>query len=293
MIDVRLAITDSPPPGILPVRIACRAHGGDNETSMAVYHDHIHCFSCGYHNAKLDSCIFFLKGAGQDIKKYYSVNVLAEQRRVTEAIELDPLPKQFARMYNGFLNTGGRAHRKPWLLDRGLTQEMIDQYLLGHDGTRFTIPIFSKRGELMTFRFRRDDIYGKLDYHEQELPKYSGIRGRNGLYLYPANTLYEDTRDYVVVCEGELDALRLRQEGINACSPTGGAGSFKHVARLLQGFRRIRKVYLASDMDEAGNKACVEFMEAADSRWICEVLRWDEQYKDITELYKAGHEIKL
>jgi 5S rRNA maturation endonuclease (ribonuclease M5) len=179
---------------------------------------------------------------------------------------------------------------------------MIDRAMIGHDGTRFTIPFFAPNPDmrtsqarpeiLLTIRFRRDDLYGTETWDDKPIPKYSGMRGRNGLYLYPENLLARDFRDWVVVCEGELDALRLWQENIPAVSVTNGAGQLHRVPELLKPYSRIRRLFIAADRDEAGMLAGRKLTEVArakgyrvaESRWI--------EAKDVTELYKGGGDLR-
>lgn len=306
-VDIRLAVTDSPPPGNLPVQINCRFPGHKDDTaSLAVYPGHLCCYGCGKAIRKRMEALAFLLGwyktlSNGDLvtdwrraigvaEKYIVESLDAYRERAAENARLDPLPRAIARAYSNML-LGRRQHRLVWLYERGLTGETIWNFEIGHDGTRFTIPFLNEVGQLLTIRFRRDDYYGLTTWDDRPLPKYSGIAGRNGLYLFGGWLLQPEHVD-VVVCEGELDAVRLWQEGIPAVSPTNGAGNLKHVARLLEAHPQVRHLWIAADMDDPGYVGAKELirnergLEAHRLDWPCE---WG---KDVTELYLSGHRLE-
>lgn len=308
-VDVRLAVTDSPV-GDLPWKITCREPAHEDPTrSMAVYADHLHCYGCGKHIKYRLHALAYLLGitpaqAREVASKYTSAAVDAYRVRVAQEVKREPLPGALATVYQGMLLPAGmRGHRRAWLHERGLEDWIIDRARLGHDTTRFVIPFFAPnrdmrtnfqiREHLLTLRFRRDDEYGTEYPDGQPIPKYVGMRGRNGLYLYPEHWLDRRPRDWVVVCEGELDALRLWQEDIPAVSTTNGAGNLHHIPDLLKDYPYIRRLFIAADQDEAGALGAKKLDETARARGF-RVSRaiWDEQTKDVTELYKAGGSLR-
>ena len=107
------------------------------------------------------------------------------REKAAQESRMDPLPRTLAIIYNKMLNGPLRMHRMQWFYDRGLTDRTINDpdVLLGHDGTQFIIPIFDKERNLVCLRYRMDPEYCT----EQELHKhkYIGMKGRNGLYIYP------------------------------------------------------------------------------------------------------------
>jgi 5S rRNA maturation endonuclease (ribonuclease M5) len=226
--------------------------------------------------------------------KYTVESLDAYRERAAEEARKDPLPSAIAVAYNTLL-CGSRSARMQWFYDRGLQNDSILRFALGHDGTRFTIPFYDGQGRLLTIRFRRDDYFGLETWDGRPLPKYSGIAGRNGLYLFGGWLLKPEHVD-VVVCEGELDAVRLWQEGVPAVSPTNGAGNVKHVARLLEAYPWVKRLWIASDMDEPGELAALELQDAAEytARFDSFIrLRWPrEQGKDVTEFYQSGHRLE-
>jgi DNA primase len=285
-VDLRLAVTDCPVSDV-PVKLKCIMpdhRSKDKENSLAVYADHLYCFGCHLviRNA-LEALALLLKKPPKDIDvaHYTSESVEAYRERATEQTRRDPLPSMLARLYHELMPHEKRA----WYRARGLTNKTIDQYQLGYDeaGERFVIPVFDADGDLLTLRFRRDDACGT------DGPKYYGVPGRNGLYLFPEQMLYNgefELWDSVVLCEGELDALRLWQENIPAASVTNGAGQVHKLLDLLPA--TVRTIYVATDQDEAGEAAAGQCLAKAKERGLEAVrLTWTAG-KDITEAFQLG-----
>jgi len=168
--------------------------------------------------------------------------------------------------------------KRLWFQNRGLTDETIDREMLGYDGKAFVIPVWSKDRKLMTLRFRRDDKVS------EDGSKYWGMSGRNDVILYNESAL-SLVRDWglVVICEGELDCLRLYQEGVPAISSTNGAAAFSpEMAEKIDEIKP-RIVVVAYDQDEEGlpNSARVARLFGKRGR----VVRWPLDFaKDVSEL---------
>lgn len=231
--------------------------------------------------------------------KYVVESLDAYREVAAREARKDPMPRAYAEVFHSMLR-GLFKERNEWLYARGLEGRSLEAFLIGHDGSRFTIPIFNRCGEVISIRFRRDDrvatsYFEPRDGKEHDIPKYAGIPGRNGLYLY-GDWMLEPEMDYVVVTESELDAVRLWQEGIPAVSPTNGAGQLKHVARLLEPYPHIENLYVAADMDEAGDEGARELAEEAFGcgRFRFHYrLKWPREWgKDVTELYVGGHRLE-
>jgi hypothetical protein len=113
------------------------------------------------------------------------------------------------------LLSSGRA--TAWLRRRGISEETMGRFELGFDGAAIAIPVRDDAGELVNLRRR-------FLAHDAD-PKIRGLVGR-GTQLYPIGALAGRPR-FLVVCEGELDALLLDQLGLAAITGTGGAGHWK------------------------------------------------------------------
>lgn len=111
---------------------------------------------------------------------------------------------------------------------------------------RVIIP-FKDEGEVFYFQARSLD--GRT-------PKYLNPAAENGPkpseILYP----YDERSDYLVVCEGPLDAISLQIKGVNATS-TMGCSISRTQAEMLQDFDG--KLILGYDNDGAGERGIQKF----------------------------------
>lgn len=297
-VDLRLAVTDDVPPGSIPYKIRCRqAEHDDPSASMAVYAESVICFGCGFQVRRRMEALAYLLGlpswreAVKVADKYTMESLDNYRARVKEQWAGKPVPKGLAIGYRSILNTL-RLERKKWLYDRGLEEWLLNTYMIGHDLFRFTIPVFGPGDKIETIRFRNDDYFGTEDELGRPLPKYSGMRGRNGTYLYGASWLARSTLNCAFVCEGELDALRLRQEYLPSCSPTNGVRNLRLVPELLKPFSFIKHLFIVSDMDEPGGAGAEELRVAAEESGLSTTrISWDAECgKDVTEYLKNGGE---
>lgn len=293
-VDLRLATGSDPPGPKAPVMLKCPAHA-DDAASLAVFPDHIKCFGCSFVIQKRMEALAWLLGlpSWQDAlsvaEKYYAREVVKPERKVR------PPTLAEVSIYERML-----GDRIEWLLERGLSKEAIRSAGIGHNGAAFTIPIFDSDWNLVSLRYRRDDKFGTEDANGRKLPKYRGWYGRNEAFLYPAPKFSRDRRDYVVIVEGELDALLLWDKGLPAITVTNGAGRQGLVLKILADFfksierdpyRRppIRQLIICGDRDPPGIAASQRLFEEAnypEVLWLC----WPpELAKDITELYQKGY----
>lgn len=138
-------------------------------------------------------------------------------------------------------------HIREYLHNRGLTDEIIDQYKLGYGQFYrkqwITIPIKDIYGNYSYFKLRQDPTLGndKITY-----PK-SGAEAQ----VFDWRSLTYDT-DEIFICEGELDRLLLISKGLNAITSTHGAMTFKE--EWIEKIDKNKKVYICFDNDEAGRK---------------------------------------
>jgi len=275
--------------GEKPVMVRCPWHD-DRHSSLGIWPDHLHCFGCGVHKGILD---YLAEQENLDIERDFrgTVEVLAARYGVAgvapmprpkhEALRKAPLPldASLARRYHDRL-----GEKRQWYRGRGLRDGIIDGQLLGHDGRAFTIPVWHPSGQLLTIRYRRDDSLGGSG------PKYWGIEGRNETLLYNQGALPGSR--LVVITEGELDCLRLWQEGIPAVSSTNGAGGMVSIWEKVSSRFRCSRIIIAFDQDEGGRKPARELAKMINghspksvSRSRAVILKWDRRLgKDVTEM---------
>jgi DNA primase len=291
-VDVRLAVTDS------PYRdqawfIRCREPGHRDSThSLAVYRGHLVCYGCGFRiDRRMEALAYLLHTSVYEaIKRAPEFYQHRPPEKKSKAVR--PLSPALAGVYQNLLWTG-RRDRLDWLRQRGLSDDIIKQAMIGHDTTRFTIPVFNAKRELVTIRFRRDDLYGVQWWDSKTrtlrtLPKYSGPAKYNDSVLYP---VLDPSHRHVLVTEGELDALRLIQEGYHAITMTNGWGQMSRILDLLPA--SIDTLYLVGDQDAVGRQGTSKlYTEATERGYHVSVAEWDLAWgKDVTDLYLSGHSL--
>jgi len=123
-----------------------------------------------------------------------------------------------------------------FLRTKGITKADIEKYLLGHNGKRYSIPIYAANGSLVNIR----------KYLPKGKRKYINTKGCGGAALYPIERL-EHNR--LVITEGEFKAILLNSMGIPAISMTGGAKTWPpEWGQLFKG----KEVFILYDIDDAG-----------------------------------------
>jgi DNA primase len=131
---------------------------------------------------------------------------------------------------------------RTYLNDRGIPDPLIDVHQLGWNGSRITIPIFDRNGELTFFKLAKDPGDGSSG------PKILATPGAR-LELYGWDEVLK-APDEIIVCEGEFDRLVLKAQGFRAVTSTAGARAFR--AEWATDFDAIPKVFICFDRDEAG-----------------------------------------
>ena len=150
----------------------------------------------------------------------------------------------------------------------------------GKFADRIIIPF---KTEETVFYFQARALYDQtpkyLNPSTEIAPKPSDI-------LYP----YDEDEDYLVVCEGPLDALALQRKGINATATIGSSVSPRQ-AEILSTFRG--KIILGYDNDEAGQRGIEKFDRTRKERRMTgfEVCPPPSGYKDWNEAHIAGEDL--
>jgi hypothetical protein len=128
---------------------------------------------------------------------------------------------------------------------RGLTPSTIRKHHIGYDGERYTLPVYDPFS-LVPVNLRR--------YSPDSARKMIGLAGRTSKHLYPSIPLGE----WVLLCEGEWDALLARECRLPSVTSTGGVGCWdEQWTQLLRG----RDVAIVYDCDDAGRLAAARRAE--------------------------------
>lgn len=127
---------------------------------------------------------------------------------------------------------------------RGLWKQTIIDYEIGWDDVRraFTIPIRGHGGELLNVRrYQPNPASGRR--------KVWSALGHGKPVLFPVKSLNDR---YVIVCEGEFDAIITNQHGFPAVTRTASASTWSH---YWNSQFKNKLVMVCHDMDAAGKKA--------------------------------------
>ncbi len=290
MIDARTLFAERVV-GERPVFTRCLWHPDRGRPNLAVYRDHCYCFVCH----KWEGVLGLVAAIeGLDILREFPRVLEAARRLAGTSSSLRPSSRPAAapegpaaipslatveRWHRALLG-GSLKERQEWLLRRGILVQTLISERIGHTGKAFVIPVWDDRHQnILTLRFRRDDALAP------SAPKYWGLRGSNGTLLYNAHLLSSLRGERVILCEGELDALRLSQEGLCAVSFTNGAAA--GAAAAVGFLRDVEAIIVAYDADEAGYLRGLEIAKALAPR--ARLARWHPaDGKDVTEFIQRN-----
>lgn len=264
-------------------KIKCPFHA-DETPSLHVYDDGgWKCFGCGKHGDVIDFLGYYYYG-----EQYNPDTHFIEVIDRISALGIKPLPVHTTRpkptkpklRLDIDLEEIMRWHesmppqRRQYWYSRGLTDRTIDEFLLGWDGKRYTIPALYR---LQPFAVKRR----QSDIDDGIAAKYTQIAGGR-VGIFNADVLWTATK--CIVCEGEIDCMLLTQLGYHAVSSTGGAGSWK--AEWAKFFTHIREIVILYDNDAAGIEGANKVRSGMRRAKIATL---PEGIKDVGELWATGN----
>lgn len=183
-----------------------------------------------------------------------------------------------------------------WLEGRGLDLEfaksrglgVVRNALPGHEPMEgyLAIPYLTPKGPV-NFSFRCIQ-----DHNCKEVPNHSKYLKRkgSGVNLYGVQSVAY-AEDWIVVTEGEIDALTWQQIRVPALAVPGAENWKEHWANLLEDFSRV---YLAEDGDSAGKDLWVAMSEHIDQGNTMVVRMRMPDGEDTNSMYlKHGKEYLL
>lgn len=128
----------------------------------------------------------------------------------------------------------------------GITDEMIDMYLLGWDEFRITFPVKSRTGYWVNVR-KYMPPYRRVG--SDKTPKCINIRNLGEVRYYPYDAFREEVAtEPIFIVEGEKDCIAARSQGLNAVTSTGGSAIPNNELALFKG----RSVVIMLDNDATG-----------------------------------------
>lgn len=186
----------------------------------------------------------------------FSINETPIKKQEKEKVE--NLSEKMTKYQSEFLHSPAEIY----LLSRGISTDVAmragcgyaenwehwvkkdDNWKLQGSDRRVVFPIFDKEGKLIAFHGRAID--------EKHFASAKITRGdkSQGLFLSDANVL---NNQVVAICEGAIDAMSLADCGIPAVAMTGTTPPDWFCRKMS-----FKKVLLATDADEAGDKSALK-----------------------------------
>lgn len=179
---------------------------------------------------------------------YHDINFVSARNHVDRIMNgqdpLFPIPYEKVLKWHGELLKHEPSLKFLQGPKRGLTMETINYFKLGFRNGRIMIPILNYRRQVVNVK-----KYSPIQQGKRKFIHYEAGYGQ--CRIYPDDVL-RDQNKYLVICEGEWDAMILHQFGIPAITSTGGAGSWaSEYNHLLRG----KIVFVCYDNDVKGQNA--------------------------------------
>jgi hypothetical protein len=237
---------------------------------MAIYADHAFCYSC----RTWESYWEHIDRVGDEPPEDYVKST------VDTVIYTEEELNRLVNLYHKRLIEDGKDAA---LIQRGLTNLVINRYRLGYSGRAFSIPIHFNYNNIKTIRFRRDDAVSTTG------SKYYGIAGMNDVTVFAPEGI--DNSRALIVCEGEFDCLIGIQLGYNIITLTNGIGA--NIEILLPYLKDIPSVRVCVDNDAASYAEGFKIGNRIKKEIGCDVRLIHLPAKDITDTYLKYGEDKL
>ena len=254
---------------------------GDKQNYTAAFHingTRFHCFSCGEHGDIFD-LVAYMEELSEDWKKHYNraVRIMRpylEGRKNTVKQEIQNNPRMLETAdYSAYLQECSlNVAKTDYFNRRGLSIDTIKRFRLGYDEKRnlVTIPYNQDcKGYVHRVLWASDNKYCKF-----------------GNELFNVDALYSGDSRYVLITEGQIDAMSFEEIGISAI----GLGGVNEVSKLVCQLKEIpcdKTLVLALDNDKAGRRATGKLIEElADTEIVQNYIvnsRLYGEYKDANE----------
>ena len=236
---------------------------GNKQNNTAAFHligTKYKCFSCDEHGYIFDLVGYIERLPKGDFIKHYNC-ALKIMRPYLEGNK----PKQRREVYIpeftvpvDYTDYLHKCHedvdQTDYFNKRGLSKKIIDRFNLGYDVEKnlVTIPYNPDcKGYIHRILWSSDNKYCKFS---------NEIFNVDALYESSINALLFGSKDYVFICEGQIDAMSFEEIGINAVGLGGVNEVFKLINQLKE--KSCNKILvMALDNDKAGKHATGKFIE--------------------------------
>lgn len=255
---------------------------GDNSPSLSVSRDNhkYHCFVCGVGGSDILSLLCRIFKRSQDSMLEFACHRLIHPVVPNTAVE---------SCYERLLSEAGIEILDHLITTRGIARKVIDLFKIGMDeNSRVTVPIESTYGLYCDLR-RWDAARKDTSPHAPKmLPYDSENYGKvSSGVLWPARII--ESRDDLLLCEGEGDTLRAISAGAAAITVIGGASTVVKNAsfgRQLAG----KTLSLCLDNDDPGKRATAAVIDGFSASGLTRIrkIAMPPEHKDLTIWLQAS-----
>lgn len=248
----------------------------------------VHCFTCGYTaplSNFISNCFGYNDGGifgNKWIKAQYNTGLTVKTRKVElnlsrQVITHKELPTVPQEVLAGYRYTVG------YMYNRGLTDDIIEQFDIGYDSKDdcITIPVPNLKGEVKWLQ--RRSIVGKKYYIPSGINKTDYLLGASEVLRLK---LYKQP---VYIVESPFNMLTLWKLGFPAICifGTGGGNQYKMLNKLP-----IRHYIIALDPDEAGRKGSRKLLHNLGKTKLLSKVNYID-HRDINELDTEFKKLKI
>ncbi len=184
-------------------------------------------------------------------------------------LSINPIDKSFAEDCHQHLQEHPERRLECW------NEFIVKELKVGWNKKvrRIVFPIFNTQGDIVNVK-------------QHKGPQITGAHAT----LYPLNHINKYCKEYIVICEGEKDAVSLLSQGIPAITSTGGALTVPKNISLLNIFKSI---YLCFDNDDTGRKGAEKWLirlyqlNPSLNLRICDLTKVVDAKGDVTDYFSA------
>ena len=230
--------------------IACCPFHDDRNPSFSFSSEGLyHCHACG----KKGNAVNFAKHFEEDPTPFYDKTLINNgtttviNKTVTPKADLTDKAKEYAENL-------GENYDKEFYAQR-----------VGHHKGRLVFPYFDKDGNVDGLKFHKPNFRT-----EGNMKKRWYLEWR--IEYYPRD-------EFLIIAEGEKDALTLLHKKYYAVSSSGGCRS---IPPILKVFKEFKGIIICYDNDEAGRKGAEKMAQANyyELGIICEIAQWRKGLPD-------------
>ena len=283
------------------IMISCPSHKGGQEnkpscgvSTVTKYKDNkvieagtVHCFSCGYTDIFSELILFFFgyKDGGvfgnKWLKEQYNIVTVKKRNVYLHISRKTNVKEELPTLSDQCLSP--LRYTVDYMYQRGLTDEIIEQFDIGYDKTddSITIPVPNLKGEVKWIQRRS---ISKKQYY---IP--SGVNKTD--YLLGASEILRThrEREEVYIVESPFNMLTVWKLGYPAVCLFGtGGGNQYEMLRTLP----FRHYVLALDNDEAGKNGTKKLIKALERYKMLSIVQYEDE-RDINELDSEFNDLKI